>query len=241
MQRQARCSFLVSLQPLVITLQKIVAFGDSVTAGEDGRRLHIRVGFVDPVRSYPAVLQSRFAADFPTQTITVVNEGAGGEFAADGVRRLRDEVLPRHQPEVLLLLHGYNDLLNHGVAAVNEVVSALRTDVRTARSRGVGHVFVSTLTPSRLATGPANRSIDPRAIQETNAKLMEMAAEEGAILVPTYDAFAGRELELVGDDGLHLTFVGNEVLAATFYAAIRDTLLTTMPGSFPPGSHRTHP
>ena len=221
LQRQAACSFVVTLEPLGIEVRRIVAFGDSVTAGEDGRRLRIRVAFVDPLRAYPTLLHNRLAADFPSQTVDVLNEGRGGEFASDGVRRLRDDVLPRHQPDTLLILEGYNDLLNRGTAAVNDVVGALREDVRIAKGRGVARVLVSTITPSRPATGPFNRSIDPRAIQETNAKLREMAAEEGAVLVNAFDAFAGRERELVEDDGLHLTPAGNEVLAAAFYDAIR--------------------
>src|SRR5262245_56861734 len=56
--RQASCSFSVTLQPLLLTVKRFVAFGDSVTAGEDGRRLQIRFGFIDPAKSYPAVLQS---------------------------------------------------------------------------------------------------------------------------------------------------------------------------------------
>ena len=226
-QRQATCTFMVTLQPLVIGIQKAVAFGDSVTAGEDGRSLQIRVGFVDPLRSYPAVLQSTLARDFPNQAIPVVNEGLGGEFAEAGVRRL-PRVLQTHRPDVLLLLHGYNDLLNDGLDAVDDLVDALRDDVRIARTSGVAHVFVSTLTPSRPATGPRDRAIDPRAIQETNARLSAMVPAEGASLVRTFEAFAGREQQLVGDDGLHLTVAGNEVLAETFYRAMRDAGLTAL-------------
>jgi lysophospholipase L1-like esterase len=53
-----------------------------------------------------------------------------------------------------------------------------------------------------------------------------MALEEQAYLVNAFDAFTGREGELVGDDGLHLTAAGNQVLAETFYARIRSAGLT---------------
>jgi lysophospholipase L1-like esterase len=77
-----------------------------------------------------------------------------------------------------------------------------------------------------VATGPRNRAIDLRAIQETNAQLVVMAADENALLVNAFTAFAGREAQLVGDDGLHLTPAGNQVLAGLFYERIRSAGLT---------------
>jgi lysophospholipase L1-like esterase len=224
--RQASCSFTVTLAGVALNVRRFLAFGDSVTAGEDGRRLHLRPGFIDPVFSYPALLQSRLTTDFPSQQPTVSNKGQPGEFATDGVARLLTE-LQAQQFEALLLLEGYNDLLNFGRTAVDTVVTALRTDIRNARARGVQHVFISTLTPPRQPTGPFARNIDTRAIQDTNVKLVQLAAAENAFLVNAYDAFLGRELELVGDDGLHLTAAGNQVLADLFYARIRSAGITT--------------
>jgi lysophospholipase L1-like esterase len=223
--RQAACSFTVTLVSVTLNARKYLAFGDSVTAGEDGRSLFIRPTFVDPVRSYPAVLQGQLVTSFPAETPTVSNKGKGGEFANDGVSRLVTE-LDAERPDALLLLEGYNDLLTYGVSAADTVVNALRTDVRNARGRGVRYIIVSTLTPSRKATGPRDRAIDARALQETNAKLVAMASSENALLVDAYTAFLGREATLVGDDGLHLTAEGNQVLADLFYDRVRTSLTT---------------
>jgi lysophospholipase L1-like esterase len=223
--RQTACSFTVTLVAVTLNARKYMAFGDSVTAGEDGRSLYIRPTFVDPVHSYPAVLQGQLVTSFPAETPSVSNKGKGGEFASEGVSRLLTE-LDAERPEALLLLEGYNDLLNYGVSASDTVVTALRTDVRNARGRGVRYVIVSTLTPPRKATGPRDRAIDVRAIQETNAKLMAMVASENALLVDAYTAFLGREATLVGDDGLHLTAEGNQVLAGLFYDRVRASLTT---------------
>lgn len=221
--REATCTFSVMLDALRLQVHRFVAFGDSVTAGEDGRRLQLRPGFVDPARSYPALLRTLLSTDFPGQDLTVVNAGFGGNKAADDVGRL-PEVLEREQPEVLLILHGYNDLLNGGVRASDGVAQALRAQIRLARARGVIYVLVSTLTPSRRwtpAPNIANREIDPAAIAQTNSRITALAPAEGAILVNSHDAFRGREAELIGDDGLHLTFAGNQLLAETFHAAVR--------------------
>ena len=223
--RQTACSFTVTLVAVTLNAHKYMAFGDSVTAGEDGRSLYIRPTFVDPVHSYPAVLQGQLMTSFPAEMPTVSNKGKGGEFANDGVSRLLTE-LDAERPEALLLLEGYNDLLNFGVSGADTVVTALRTDVRNARGRGVKYIIVSTLTPPRKATGPRDRAIDVRAIQETNAKLMAMVASENALLVDAYAAFLGREASLVGDDGLHLTVEGNQVLAGLFYDRVRASLTT---------------
>ena len=220
LSRQATCTFTITLRPQLLAIRRIVAFGDSVTAGEDGRRLHLRIGFVDPLRAYPAVLQGLFARDFPGQEVTVANEGRGGVRAKDDEDRL-ERVLQAPRLDVLVVLHGYNDLQNDGLRAVDEVVAALREFVRLARAAGVQYVFVSTLTPSRPSTGRFNRTIDPRAIQETNSRLTAMVPAEGARLVDAYAAFAGREMQLVEDDGLHLTAAGNEVLALTLYESMR--------------------
>jgi lysophospholipase L1-like esterase len=223
--RQTACSFTVTLVAVTLNARKYLAFGDSVTAGEDGRSLYIRPTFVDPVRAYPAVLQGQLMTSFPVEAPIVSNKGKGGEFAADGVSRLLME-LNAERPEALLLLEGYNDLLTFGVSAADTVVAALRTDVRNARGRGVRYIIVSTLTPPRKATGPRDRAIDIRAIQETNAKLMAMVTSETALLVDAYSAFLGREATLVGDDGLHLTPEGNQVLAGLFYDRVRTNLTT---------------
>jgi lysophospholipase L1-like esterase len=224
--RQAACSFTVTLTALTLSVQRFTAFGDSVTAGEDGRRAQVRRGFIDPVRAYPAVLQSLLRAEYPGQEITVTNDGEGGRRATDDVDRLPG-VLQARNPEVLLLLHGYNDLLAGGRSAVDPVVSAVRSMVRTAHAAAVRHVFVSTLTPSRPATGPFNRAIDLRAIEEVNGRLLQMAAAEGAHVVNAFEAFLGREAELIDEDGLHLTAAGNQRLAETFYSSIRAAGLAT--------------
>ena len=223
--RQTACSFTVTLVAVTLNARKYLAFGDSVTAGEDGRSLSIRPTFVDPVRAYPAVLQGQLMTSFPVEAPVVSNKGKGGEFATEGVSRLLME-LDAERPEALLLLEGYNDLLHFGVSAADTVVAALRTDVRNARGRGVKYIIVSTLTPPRKATGPRDRAIDIRAIQETNAKLISMVTSENALLVDAYTAFLGREATLVGDDGLHLTPEGNQVLAGLFYDRVRASLTT---------------
>ena len=228
LQRRADCSFSVTLTSLKLNATRFMAFGDSMTEGIDGAA-SMRVGrlLADPAFAYPGQLQTLLRADYPGQEITVFNEGLGGEKVADPQSFARfSAALKTHQPEAVLLLDGYNDLLNFGIDAANDIGFALRDDIRQARSMGVQHVFVSTLTPPG-PTGP--RRIPINAIVEANFFIEQVASQEGATLVNTYQAFLGLEPLLI-TDGLHVNSAGAGVIAKTFHAAIVATL-----GQRPPG------
>jgi lysophospholipase L1-like esterase len=71
----------------------IVAFGDSLTYG---------VGATTD-KSYPAILAQLIQRE-------VINAGISGERTAQGLARL-PEVLEEYQPDLLILCHGGNDIL----------------------------------------------------------------------------------------------------------------------------------
>ena len=100
----------------------IVAFGDSLTQG---------VG-VQPDDSYPAEL-ARLSGR------RVINAGVSGETTAQGRARLPG-VLDRHQPKLLILLEGGNDILRNIPAA--DIRANLDAMIRQARDRGIQVVLV---------------------------------------------------------------------------------------------------
>ncbi len=94
----------------------IVAFGDSLTAGDGA----------EPGLSYPAQLQELVGRP-------VINAGVSGERAAAGLARL-PSVLREHRPSLVILCHGGNDLLRKGDP--DALARTLAAMVRMLRAEG---------------------------------------------------------------------------------------------------------
>jgi lysophospholipase L1-like esterase len=235
--RQVSCSFAVTLTPLLIDVTRFIAFGDSVTAGENGRPSPLN-SFVDFPNLYPLKLEGLLNAEYPNQGIAVLNRGFGGDSVERSVEKL-PAVLEMDRGDVLLLLDGYNNLLadctpdRSGSAAcarkIDDVVAGLRECIRIARvsAYGIKYIFVSTITPPGPLVGSRDRRIAGDAIVRTNAALATMVRAQGATLVDTYARFAGHEAEYIDDDGLHLRPAGYQAMAQAFFDVIRETVSAT--------------
>ena len=239
--RQSMCAFSVTLTPLLLDVTRFIAFGDSLTEGENGRFGRSLYPFIDFPNVYPKKLEDRLNAEYPDQGIVVLNRGTSGDPVERSVQKLPG-VLEADHAGALLLLDGYNNLLadcppGHGDTAactrkINDVVAGLRDCIRIAQisAYGIKYVFVSTLTPPGQVTGPRDRRIAAEAIVRANAGLAAMVQAEGAVLVDTYGRFVGHEAEYVDQDGLHLRPAGYEALAASFFDAIKQTVSATPAG-----------
>ena len=237
--RQAQCSFTVTSTPLLLSVTKYVAFGDSLTEGENGRRLTLGLGFIDPAATYPVYLQSMLNAEYPGQSITVPNRGKSGDTVGIGIEKLPG-VLAAEHPGALLLLMGYNDLLfpcAPGLSntaecgqAITNVSFGMRDLIRIGKrpEYGVRYIFVSTLTPpGQFLGGPSDRRIANDAIVRANTGIANMVRSEGVTLVDTYPRFIGHEVEYIDQDGLHLRPAGYQALADSFFSVIRTTVTST--------------
>jgi lysophospholipase L1-like esterase len=236
--RQAGCSFSVTLTPLLLGVTRFIAFGDSVTAGENGRPGLVN-GFIDFPNLYPLDLEQMLNTEYPGQGIVVLNRGAGGDSVERSVEKL-PAILEADHGGALLLLDGYNNLLaecspghsDSGACArkIDDVVSGLRQCVRIAQvsAYGIKYVYVSAITPPGLFRGgPRDRRIAADAVVRTNSAMSAMVNGEGAIFVDTYARFLGHEAEYVDQDGLHLSPAGYEALARGFFERIKETVAAT--------------
>jgi lysophospholipase L1-like esterase len=237
--RQATCAFRVTLSAPVLSVTKYLAFGDSVTEGQNGR-IAFEAALVDVANAYPTRLQALFDASYPRQGIVVLNRGVGGERIEDGKMRLMG-VVAQERPGAVLIIDGYNNLLSQcrasiGLtsacsATIDFVAGTLRECVRTARGANTQYVFVGTLTPPGPFRGGTDRRIAASAIAQLNARIRQQIPGEGAVVVDIHPLFLGHESEYVAPDGLHLEAAGNQVVADAFFLAIKGVIPATDPAT----------
>lgn len=226
--RAATCSFNVTLTGFTLGAARFDTFGDSLTEGETGRP-SFTLPFLDPPNAYPTRLQAAFDDTYPGQGIVVINRGLSGDSVEATEMKMR-QFLPIDRPEAALLLTGYNDLTgacspgragsSECAGAIDKVARGLSACLGRIREANVGvrHTFLSNLTPP----GPSGSNrIDVNAIVQANARVRQVAAVQGAVLVDSYSAFLGHEAEYVNVDGLHLRPAGYQALADAFFAAIK--------------------
>jgi lysophospholipase L1-like esterase len=225
----ATCQVTINVVRLpTLEATRFLAFGDSITAGEVtvpigtmGDTPGILPLIVVPSASYPSRLLPQLQARYTTQAaeLVMVNEGKPAESATSGVPRL-GQVLANGNHEVLLLLHGYNDMLGSGASAIPRVSRALDDMARDARARGL-RVYLAMLTPPIPGR---QRSIPDAVIRQMNDEIRVIAAGEDAELVDLYTALAPDLTRYIGVDGLHPTEAGYQRMADEFFVRIRATL-----------------
>ncbi len=129
----ASCSRSPKLRPIPAD-GVVLAFGDSLTRGTGA----------EEAEAYPAVL-ARLSG------WQVINAGIPGERSAAGLRRL-PEALAEHQPALVLLCHGGNDILADAPAA--EVAANLDAMIGLCREAGA-EVFLLGVPQKGLLLRPA--------------------------------------------------------------------------------------
>jgi len=224
LNRSASCAFPVTVSRVpLLSKTRFLAFGDSITVGvvsevnPAGTPPYILTDV--PNDSYPAVLQRLLSARYTSQTITVRNEGKGGEKAVDGVGRAQS-VINGNRPEVVLIMDGYNDLSTAGEAGIEPAIAAITAIAKDARFRGA-RVFMATLSPPPVGV---NRGISNITIVRFNEALRAAARGEVAVLVDVYGALAPDANRYNSADGRHLSIEGYRKVAETFFAAIQADL-----------------
>jgi lysophospholipase L1-like esterase len=236
-RRTASCmlSVTVSRQP---QLQKtnFVAFGDSITAGEDGNLASTQwaphiflIG-----REYPTVLGQQLAAAYPAQaaSIRVTNRGRPTEFANHPATLSRFSQVLGEGYEVVLIMEGTNDVGARDTRTLGQTIANLRNMLNQAMSRNVVP-YLATVPPM---VRDRSRSLGATTIPFLNPMIRQLASEMGVTLVDVAAAFGGDgpldNSNLFGVDGLHPTEAGYQVIAGAFTATLRATLERT-PASAP--------
>ncbi len=191
-----------------IDVNRILAFGDSLTAGSG----------VAATQAYPAVLEALLRHRYGGQRIAVTNEGVPGNPASIALPRF-EAALQRHDPDVVLIMQGTIDL---DIERGPEAVAAVRNMVDHARARGSDRI-IATIPPQGRSRSTWEQ------VEPYNQQVRRIAAVTRVPLVDVYriirdgrctDRPAGpREVSFscLAADGLHLTPQGYALVAQGFF------------------------
>ena len=184
----------------VSTSPKIVAFGDSLTAG---------FGLAEP-ESYPYLLQQRLKAD--GYNYEVINAGVSGDTSLGGLERV-DWVLGQENVEILILELGANDLLR--AMPVAKMKSNLDQIIRKAKAKNVKVLLCGMLAPPTMG-GDYSRDY-------INA-FPDLADEHGVEFLPFLLEGVATKRELNQSDGIHPNADGTRIMTENIYSALRPLL-----------------
>ena len=182
------------------TLPKIVAFGDSLTAGYG----------LQPAQSYPALLQQKLDAD--GFRYEVVNAGVSGDTSAGGLRRI-DWSLEEGDVRFVILELGANDFLR--LQPVAETKKNLSQIIERSKARGARVLLAGIYTTTNA--GAEYQSQIHEAFQS-------LSKEHGVPLIPfLLEGVAGRA-ELNQNDGIHPNAEGTKIVADNVYRHLKPLL-----------------
>lgn len=181
------------------SVAKIIAFGDSLTAGFG----------LKPEESYPSLLQKRLEAD--GYSYEVVNAGISGDTSAGGVRRIDWSL--EGDVKIVILELGANDLLRG--QPISEMQKNLSQIITRVKARGAQVLLAGMEAPTN--SGPDYR----RSVHET---FQTLARSHDVALIPfLLDRVAGIE-SLNQADGVHPTAEGTRIMAENVYQWLKPML-----------------
>ena len=144
-KRSDTCSFAVtvSVPSFRIALTRFVAFGDSITAGEDGTipTLAPTLPRIIVPTPYPLGLDQLLLARYVSQasSLVVVNRGKPGEAASEpsALTRFSSVLAESANYQAVLLMEGSNDLSFKDDVVTQQALTNIRQMLRTAKGLGV--------------------------------------------------------------------------------------------------------
>src|ERR1700730_627106 len=181
------------------SLPKIVAFGDSLTAGYG----------LPQDASYPALLQEKLNAD--GFAYEVVNAGVSGDTSAGGVRRI--EWALDGNVKVVILELGANDILRG--QPVEAMKANLADIIQKAKSHGATVLLAG-------MEAPTNSGIEYR--KGVHDVFPSLSREYKLSLIPFFlEGVAGID-SLNQRDGIHPNEEGTKIVVDTVYRTLRGLL-----------------
>lgn len=179
---------------------KIVAFGDSLTAG---------FGLTEK-ESYPFLLQQKLAAD--GYEYEVVNAGVSGETSLGGLERV-DWVLEQENVKILVLELGANDLLRHlPVAKMKENLSKI---IERSQAKKITVLLCGMLAPPDAGAQYQRDFVNV---------FPDLASEYKTEFLPFILEGVALDRKLNQADGIHPNADGEKIMTETVYKALKPLL-----------------
>lgn len=181
-------------------LPKIVAFGDSLTAGFG----------LSEKESYPYLLQERLRAD--GYNYEVINAGVSGDTSLGGLERI-DWTLEQEGVEILILELGANDLLRGmPVAKMKENLAEI---IRRAKARDVKVLLCGMLAPPTMGSDYQREFV---------TAFPDLASEHKVEFLPFLLEGIALNKDLNQADGIHPNAEGTRLMTENIYKALKPML-----------------
>jgi acyl-CoA thioesterase-1 len=179
---------------------KIIAFGDSLTAGFG----------LSEKESYPYLIQQKLTAE--GYDYEVVNAGISGDTSLGGLER-SDWVLDQENAKILILELGANDLLRGvPVARMKENLDKI---IRKAKAKNVKVLLCGMLAP------PSMGSVYQK---EFSMAFPDLASEHKVAFLPFLLENIALKKELNQADGIHPNPEGAKIMSDNIYKALKPML-----------------
>lgn len=175
-----------------VVMKKIVALGDSLTAGFG----------VDLSGSYPSLLEKKLQEN--GYQYTVVNAGVSGETSSGTLARV--EWILTQNPEIVIVETGANDGLR-GVSVrlleenLREIVDLLHENNVAVLLAGMKMVW----------------NLGPEYVSQFNEVYPKIASEKEVMLMPFFLEGVATKSDLNTDDGIHPNSAGYRVIVENIY------------------------
>jgi acyl-CoA thioesterase I len=190
----------VKVPPAVSTKPKIVAFGDSLTAG---------FGLTEK-ESYPYLLQQRLNAD--GYNYEVVNAGVSGDTSQGGLERI-EWSLEQGNVEILILGLGGNDLLR-GLSPT-QMKRNLGEIIKRAKEKNARVLLCGMLAPPTMGE---------KYQREFMGAFPDLADEYDVAFMPFILEGVALDRRLNQPDGIHPNAEGARVMTENIYKALKPLL-----------------
>ena len=179
---------------------KIIAFGDSLTAG---------FGLAEK-ESYPYLLQEKLKAD--GYDYEVVNAGVSGDTSLGGLEKA-DWVLQQDNAKILILELGANDLL--GGMPVAKMKDNLGQIIRKAKARNLKILLCGMLAPPTMGA---------QYQQQFTMAFPDLATQYKLDFLPFLLDNVATKKELNQPDGIHPNAEGEKIMTDNVYKALKPML-----------------